>query len=188
MTAQEHLIRFIHCPYSFEGCVGVTPVSLDNGRLVYLHSVPPGELWTPTTEDGFSDISRASLPEEAVVETPLPSAGPEAIIITDVPATQFRSAQGGSGGFALANATAAFAATAAGEKEEDEEDRDAEFAMEDAGTESSNKVEPLSLQPLCQHTNSWHRLRGKRGNGYYVCHECGAKWKTISKDRRHKKV
>eukprot|EP00906_Rhabdomonas_costata_P000740 RCo000971 len=42
----------------------------------------------------------------------------------------------------------------------------------------SRALEPLSCSPLCDHTSAWRRLRGKRGHGYYICSQCGAKWKS----------
>lgn len=43
---------------------------------------------------------------------------------------------------------------------------------------------PLPCKPQCSHRQAWSRLRGKRGNGYYVCHHCGVKWKMVRRPQR----
>eukprot|EP00667_Euglena_gracilis_P007087 EG_transcript_7158 len=39
--------------------------------------------------------------------------------------------------------------------------------------------------PTCSHIKFWKRLRANRGFAYFVCYQCGAKWRTSSKGMRH---
>ena len=40
---------------------------------------------------------------------------------------------------------------------------------------------PISENGRCSHTESWSRLRGKRGHSYFVCGKCGLGWRQPTK-------
>lgn len=44
---------------------------------------------------------------------------------------------------------------------------------------------PLCPNGRCQHTNSWHRIRSKRGTQYYECTKCGVHWCTRKGAQSH---
>ena len=39
-------------------------------------------------------------------------------------------------------------------------------------------------QATCTHAKYWKRLRAKRGAAYFLCFQCGAKWRTCSQAMR----
>lgn len=55
------------------------------------------------------------------------------------------------------------------------------FAVTEPVCEISNDVESEiedGCGPNCQHVSQWKRLRTKRGAAFFVCFECGCKWRT----------
>ena len=38
------------------------------------------------------------------------------------------------------------------------------------------------VAPVCAHVANWKRLRAKRGYAYFVCYQCGAKWRTLLRE------
>jgi hypothetical protein len=54
------------------------------------------------------------------------------------------------------------------------------FSFETVGSASASKV--LDSKVLdgarCPHRKSWKRLRAKKGCAFFVCFQCGAKWRT----------
>jgi hypothetical protein len=43
---------------------------------------------------------------------------------------------------------------------------------------------PVSENGRCTHTESWSRLRGKRGHSYFFCEKCQLGWRQPTKERK----
>uniref|UniRef100_A0A6T2AR75 Uncharacterized protein n=1 Tax=Eutreptiella gymnastica TaxID=73025 RepID=A0A6T2AR75_9EUGL len=52
----------------------------------------------------------------------------------------------------------------------------------DDGTAENGSKHPT--QATCTHAKHWKRLRAKRGSAYFLCFQCGAKWRTCSQAMR----
>eukprot|EP00906_Rhabdomonas_costata_P003250 RCo004975 len=59
----------------------------------------------------------------------------------------------------------------------------ASVASAEASAEVGTAASAVIVGRSCDHTTAWKRLRGKRGFGYFICRECGAKWKSKSRQK-----